>query len=65
METIRKQCEPLLATLATGASSTGALDQVDHALSILVTLATLAWWLRLWLKNPKQAPPAIKPDEKR
>lgn len=63
METIKKHLEPMLATVTGGVTTTGALDQIDHILSISIGVATLLWWVRLWLKNPNLKPPGT--DEKK
>jgi hypothetical protein len=65
MERMQKHFEPILATLAGGATTTGVLDGIDHMLSIAVAVATLAWWVRLWIKNPNVKPPTLKDDEKK
>ena len=49
--------EGVAATGATVAAGGVAMVTAEHWLHILVSLATLAWWLRLWLRNPNQKPP--------
>lgn len=49
--------EPIGATLATGGSVVAGVADVNTWLQCLVTLATLAWWVRLWLKDPNVPPP--------
>jgi hypothetical protein len=55
--------QPILATAATGATW---VVNADAACGLIVTLLTLAWWVRLWIKNPGIKPPNYyrKPDEK-
>jgi hypothetical protein len=51
---MKDRLQPILATLASG--GTWIVD-AHEILSLLVTILTLAWWLRLWLKNPNIKPP--------
>lgn len=54
---------PILATGATGASlSVSWMASAHEFMGVLVTALTLAWWIRLWLKNPNIKPPGN--DEK-
>ena len=49
-----------LATLfGIGFLSASNLALVDHAISSLAALAGLAWWFRLWLKDPNKKPPGV------
>ena len=52
--------ESTVATAATATSLGIGLAQIHEWLQVAVAVATLAWWLRIWLKNPNQAPPEIK-----
>lgn len=52
-------CQPIAATLATAGTW---LADANAVLTLLVTLLTLAWWLRLWWKKPDQRPPWLKDD---
>lgn len=49
--------ERLSPILATGATATQWLLDAHEVLSLAVTVLTLAWWIRLWLKNPNIQPP--------
>ncbi len=50
--------EAAAATVATGLTGLDAFIQAgNHAVQFLVTLLTLAWWIRLWIKKPKVNPP--------
>jgi len=49
---------------AVAATTTGAfavtwswIDQAHHVMQILLTIAGLAWWVRLWLSDPRLKPP--------
>lgn len=48
-----------IAATATGAGAVAWswIDQAHHVMQILVTLAGLAWWVRLWWQNPSLKPP--------
>lgn len=48
---------PILATGATGASLSTWIADAHAVLGLAVTVLTLAWWIRLWLKNPNIKPP--------
>ena len=50
-----------LATAASAGSLSLMLSNVHAYLQIAVAVATLAWWVRLWLKNPNQPPPSLDP----
>jgi hypothetical protein len=45
-------------TIGAGSVAWSWIDQAHHVMQILVTMAGLAWWVRLWLSNPKLKPPA-------
>jgi hypothetical protein len=53
--------EPVLATVATGVS---AVSTAHEWLDILIAVLTVAWWVRLWIKNPNQRPPGLPTDTK-
>lgn len=55
---MRERIEASLATFATG---TTWLVDIHEVLSIVVTVLTLAWWVRLWIKNPSIEPPTKIP----
>jgi hypothetical protein len=44
--------------LATGSTVATWLTQADEILSFVVTVLTLVWWVRLWLKNPNVKSPS-------
>lgn len=56
-----------LAATATGvaAVSWGWVDQANHVLQLLVTLAGFAWWVRLWIRKPELRPPGLPDDRQR
>lgn len=37
------------------------IAELNGVLQLLLTLANLAWWFRIWLKNPNQPPPGASP----
>ena len=49
-----------IAATATGAGAVAWswIDQAHHIMQILVTLAGLVWWARLWWTNANLKPPA-------
>jgi hypothetical protein len=61
MNDLKRHFEPILASVTSAGTALG-LDQVNAVLSCLVGLATLAWWLRLWIKNPSLPPPSAPPS---
>lgn len=48
-----------IATAASAGSISLMLANVHTYLQIAVAVATLAWWVRLWIKNPNQPPPSL------
>lgn len=49
--------------MATAASATAAATWAASAhewIQIAIGLATLAWWIRLWIKNPNLPPPGAE-----
>ena len=61
---MNKTNEAIAATATgVGALSLSWVDQANHVLQLAVTMAGLAWWIRLWWKNPNQKPPGL-PTEK-
>lgn len=61
MTRMRDYFQPVLATGATGATW---LVTAHEVLGLAVTVLTLIWWIRLWLKNPDIKPPGNDKDEK-
>ena len=51
---ITNRMEALGATAATAGS---LLVDLNGYLQLAIGLSTLAWWLRLWCKNPNIKPP--------
>ena len=51
--------ERINAIMATGATGAQWLMDAHELLSVAVTVLTLAWWIRLWMKNPNIEPPKI------
>lgn len=49
--------EPVLATAASGATAATAAASAHDWIQLAVAIATLAWWIRLWIKNPNLPPP--------
>jgi len=59
-----RNVEPLIATAATGATAATAVAAVHDWVQLVVAIATLAWWVRLWIKNPNLPPPGRKDTKK-
>ena len=49
--------EGVAATAATGAGLGISVATADHWLHVAIGVLTLAWWIRLWVKNPNIKPP--------
>ena len=49
--------EAVGATAGTVTSLASCLADANAFLQVAIGVATLAWWIRLWLKNPNQGPP--------
>ena len=50
--------EAIAATAASGSTvAASMLTQTHDWLVMLSALASLAWWIRLWLKDPNIRPP--------
>lgn len=49
------------ATVASVASAATWSANVSAGLTIAVNVLTLAWWIRVWLKNPHTPPPPALP----
>ena len=63
-EAMNKTNEAIAATaIGAGAVSWGWIDDANHVLQLLVTVAGFAWWVRLWWKNPNQRPPGLPPEK--
>ena len=59
MNTLHK-VEALSATVSGGGILTAdMMGYLDHAISALSALAGLAWWFRIWLKDPNKKPPGL------
>jgi hypothetical protein len=46
-----------VATAGSAVSLSSFVADANAWLQLAVGFATLAWWMRLWLKNPKIKPP--------
>lgn len=53
--------EPAAATVASVASAAAWATNVSVAMTIAINALTLAWWIRMWLKNPNVPPPPSLP----
>lgn len=51
--------EAAAATVGTAGSFAACIADADVWIRFLIGIATLAWWLRLWIRDPN-----IKPPEK-
>lgn len=51
------------AVAATAATATSLIADTTAIIQLLIAVATLAWWFRLWWKNPNQPPPTFPPED--
>jgi hypothetical protein len=51
--------EAVGATVGTAGSLAACLADASAVLQCLVGIATLAWWVRLWIRDPNLKPPQI------
>lgn len=50
------------ATVATTGTGVWALmEQGHHLLQMLLSVFMVAWWIRLWIRNPAVPPPSTLP----
>ncbi len=54
---IPNKVEAIGATASSAASMASCLAEANAWLQLAVGLATLAWWIRIWIKNPNVKPP--------
>lgn len=54
---VTNRVEAVGATAGTVASLSSCVADANSWLQLAIGVATLAWWLRLWIKNPNQRPP--------
>lgn len=54
---VTNRVEAVGATAGTVASLSSSVAEANAWLQLAIGVATLAWWLRLWIKNPNQRPP--------
>lgn len=54
---VTNKVEAAAATASSGASLAACLADANAWLQLAIGVATLAWWLRLWIKNPNIKPP--------
>lgn len=55
------QIEPAAATAASVVSAAAWATNVSVAMTIAINALTLAWWIRMWIKNPNVPPPPSLP----
>jgi len=56
-ESVTNRVEAVGATASTGASLVFGITDANAWLQLAIGVATLAWWLRLWIQNPNIKPP--------
>lgn len=49
--------EAVGATAGTLTSLSASVADANAWLQLAIGVATFAWWLRLWIRNPNQPPP--------
>jgi hypothetical protein len=54
---VTNRVEAVGATASSGASLVFGITDANAWLQLAIGVATLAWWLRLWIRNPKLKPP--------
>ncbi len=54
---VTNKVEAVGATAGTVTSLASCVADANAWLQLAIGVATLAWWLRLWIKNPNQPPP--------
>lgn len=59
---MKEHFQPILAT---GATASTWLVNAHEALGLAVTVLTLLWWIRLWIKNPNIQPPGSDETDKK
>jgi hypothetical protein len=58
MNSVTNRIEAAGATIGSGAAMASSVADANHWLQFAIGVATLAWWLRLWIKDPNQKPPS-------
>ena len=54
---VTNKVEAVGATAGTIGSLASCVADANAWLQLAIGVATLAWWLRLWIKNPNLPPP--------
>ena len=54
---LTNKVEAIGATAAGAVSLSSCLTDANGYLQLAIGVATLAWWVRLWWKNPNVKPP--------
>lgn len=54
---VTNKVEAIGATAGSAASLASCLAEANAWLQVAIGVATLAWWIRLWIKNPNVKPP--------
>lgn len=53
--------EPAAATGGTGLAFAAELANANAWIQFVIGALTVAWWLRIWIKNPNSPPPPALP----
>jgi len=56
-QTLTNKLEAAAASAGTVASMASGIADANQWLQFAITLATFAWWVRLWWKDPNVKPP--------
>lgn len=52
-----KSAEPAIASVASVATVASAAAEWNHVVTLAVSVLTLAWWVRVWIRGGKEKPP--------
>lgn len=51
--------EPVAASVATVGTLATAATSAHEWIQLAVSVLTLVWWIRLWIKKPEVPPPSL------
>ena len=57
MNSTTNKVEAVAASIGTGASLAACVAEANQWLQFAIAVATFAYWLRLWVKDPNKKPP--------
>lgn len=50
------KAEPIIASAASVATVASTAAELNHVVTLAVSLLTLAWWVRVWARGKKDEP---------